>query len=484
MIKWFLLPLATLFFSYFLNAQFHYPFTKKVDQSDNYHGTIVADPYRWLENDTSEATKQWVKAENEVTFEYLNSIPFRDSIKSRLAAVYNYERYSIPFENNDYYYFYKNDGLQNQPVLYRQKGLNGNVETVIDPNSFSADATTQLDHFEVSKDGRYAAWSISRAGSDWRTVFVKDLTTMKDLSDSIIWVKGSQIQWQKNGFYYSRYPEPAKGKELSSANEFHQVWYHTVGNPQANDKLIYLDTINKQRFNYVYTSEDERYVFLVSEDRGKGLRGNSLFYQDSRSSDKSFKPIVPEIGNFDYNPIGEMGNHFYIYTNADAQNNKVMRFDPNGKPGNQWQTIIPESKENLQSASIVGGKLFLRYLIDVASHVYVYSPEGKKKRKLHFQVLVTLRDLQERTLIRLRFTVSTHLMCLRAFTDTILQPANLNFIASRILLSMQINSKQGRSFTQVKMVPAYLCLSCKRKDCQWMETTLRCCMATEALIFL
>jgi prolyl oligopeptidase len=382
MIKWFLLPLATLFFTCFLNAQFHYPFTKKVDQSDNYHGTIVADPYRWLENDTSEATKQWVKAENEVTFKYLNSIPFRDSIKSRLAAVYNYDRYGIPFENNGYYYFYKNDGLQNQPVLYRQKGLNGNIETVIDPNSFSADATTQLDHFEVSKDGRYAAWSISRAGSDWRTVFVRDLTTMKDLPDSIIWVKVSQIQWQKNGFYYSRYPEPAKGKELSSANEFHQVWYHSVGNPQTADKLIYLDTINKQRFNYAYTSEDERYVFLVSEDRGKGLRGNSLFYQDSRSSDKSFKPIVAEIGNFDYNPIGEIGNHFYIYTNADAQNKKVMRFDPNGKPGNQWTTIIPESKENLQSATIVGGKLFLRYLIDVASRVYVYSAEGKKEKEI------------------------------------------------------------------------------------------------------
>jgi prolyl oligopeptidase len=382
MIKWFLIPLAALFFSYFSHAQFQYPFTKKVEQSDNYHGTIVADPYRWLENDTSNETKNWIKAQNELTFKYLNSIPFKDSIKNRLAAVFNYERYGIPFENNGYYYFYKNDGLQNQPVLYRQKGLNGKVETIIDPNSFSADATTQLDHFEVSKNGRYAAYSISRAGSDWRTIFIKDLKTMKDLTDSINWVKASQIQWQKNGFYYSRYPAPAKGKELSSANEYHQVWYHTVGNPQGNDKLIFLDSLDKQRFNYAFTSEDERYVLLTSEDRGKGLRGNSLYYQDSRSADKTFKPIVAEIGNFDYNPISEIGNHFYIATNAEAQNKKVMRFDPDAQAGSQWTTIIPEAKEYLQSATLVGGKLFLRYLVDVTSRVYVYSPDGKKEKEI------------------------------------------------------------------------------------------------------
>ena len=150
---------------------------------------MVSDPYRWLENDTSEETRRWVTAQNEVTFKFLESIPFRDSIKKRLAEVYNYERYGIPFHNNGYYYFYKNDGLQNQSVLYRQKGFGGTIELVIDPNTLSPDATTQLDDFEVSKNGRYAAYSISRAGSDWRTVFIKDLSTMKDLTDSIVWVK-------------------------------------------------------------------------------------------------------------------------------------------------------------------------------------------------------------------------------------------------------------------------------------------------------
>jgi len=382
MIKWFLIPLAAIFSAHISYAQIVYPATKKVDQSDNYHGTIVADPYRWLENDTSNETKKWVTEQNEVTFKYLGSIPFRDSIKKRLAQVYSYERYGIPFHNNGYYYFFKNDGLQNQSVLYRQKGFDGKTAMIIDPNTLSADATTQLMDFEVSKDGKYAAYSISRAGSDWRTIFIKDMGTMKDLSDSINWMKGDQMQWQKNGFYYSRYPEPAKGTELSSANENHQVWFHNVGTSQDKDNLIYEDTMNIQRFNLVVVSEDERYVYLYSEDRGKGLRGNSLYYMDSRSPDKKFKPIIAAIGNFDYSPVGEVNNKFLIYTNAGAQNNKVMLFDPNAKPGKEWKTIIPESKENLQSASLVGGKLFLRYLIDVTSRVYIYSADGKKEKEI------------------------------------------------------------------------------------------------------
>jgi prolyl oligopeptidase len=382
MIKWFLIPLAAIFSAHISFAQIVYPVTKKVDQSDNYHGTIVADPYRWLENDTSDETKKWVTEQNEVTFKYLGSIPFRDSIKKRLAQVYNYERYGIPFHNNGYYYFFKNDGLQNQSVLYRQKGFDGKTAMIIDPNTLSADATTQLMDFEVSKDGKYAAYSISRAGSDWRTIFIKDLGTMKDLSDSINWMKGDQMQWQKNGFYYSRYPEPAKGTELSSANENHQVWFHNVGTSQDKDNLIYEDTMNIQRFNIVVVSEDERYVYLDSDDRGKGLRGNSLYYMDNCSPDKKFKPIIAEIGNFDYSPVGEVNNKFLIYTNAGAQNNKVMLFDPNAKPGKEWKTIIPESKENLQSASLVGGKLFLRYLIDVTSRVYIYSADGKKEKEI------------------------------------------------------------------------------------------------------
>jgi prolyl oligopeptidase len=382
MIKWFLFALTTLYFTDFSFSQFQYPETKKVDQRDNYHGTLVADPYRWLENDTSDETKRWVTAQNEVTFNYLNAIPFRDSIKNRVADVSNYERYGIPFQNNGYYYFYKNEGLQNQSVLYRQQGLNGQIEMIIDPNSLSEDATTRVMDFEVSKDGKYAVYSISRAGSDWRTLYVKNLATMKDLQDSVIWVKSSSINWQKNGFYYSRYPEPVRGKELSSANEYHQVWYHTIGTGQEKDKLIYRDTVNKQRFHYAFTTDDQRYVFLFASGRGKGFRGNALYYMDSKGRDKKFKPIVAEITNSSYTPIGDAANKFYIYTNADAQNNKVVRFDPSAKEGSQWHTIIPEGKENLQSASLVGGKLFLRYLVDVTSRVYIYSTNGVKEKEI------------------------------------------------------------------------------------------------------
>jgi prolyl oligopeptidase len=382
MIKWLSLTIAALFAVCISYAQLKYPETKKVDQVDDYHGTKVSDPYRWLENDTSEETKQWVGEQNELTFKYLESIPFRDTIKNRLAALYNYERYGIPFHNNGYYYYFKNDGLQNQPVLYRQKGFDGQPETVIDPNKLSSDATTQLVHFEVSKNGKYALYSISRAGSDWRTIFVKDMQTLQDLTDSVSWTKSATVQWMGDGFYYSRYPTPPKGMELSSKNEDHQVWYHKAGTSQEQDKLIYRDSINPQRFHVPFVTEDERYLLLYVDDRGKGLRGNGLYYMDSQSNDKTFKPIISEIGNFDYTPIGINGNKILITSNADAQNNKVLSFDPTAPKGSEWKTVVPESKEILQSASVVGGKLFLQYLVDVSAKVFVCSSDGRKEKEI------------------------------------------------------------------------------------------------------
>jgi prolyl oligopeptidase len=380
MLKW--LPCAILIcvtlFSY---SQIQYPTTKKVDQQDNYHGVIVNDPYRWLENDTSEDTRKWVGEQNAVTFRYLSAIPARDSFKNRLAELFNYSRYSVPFHNNGYYYFYKNDGLQNQAVLYRQRGLDGKAEVVVDPNTLSSDATTQLHDFEPSKNGKYAAYSLSRAGSDWQTVFVKEMNTMKDLSDSLQWVKISQIAWQGNGFYYSRYPQPAQGQELSSRNENHTVWYHLAGTSQKADKLVYTDTVNVQRFNRAQTSEDGRYLFIIVQDRGKGLRGNALYYRDNRNADTTFIPIVKDVTDFTYLPIEVTGNKMLIYSNADAKNGKVVSFDPRLKSA-QWKTVLPESDEPLQDASFAGGKLFARYLADVTTKVFVYSTAGKKEKEI------------------------------------------------------------------------------------------------------
>lgn len=381
MTKWLSAAAAAVFAASISVAQIHYPVTKKVDQSDNYHGTIVSDPYRWLENDTSDETKKWVSQQNAVTFEYLNAIPFRDSISKRLKALYNYERYGIPELHNGYYYYFKNNGLQNQPVLYRQKGLNGTVEVVIDPNQLSADATTVLDHFEVSKNGRYALYSLSRGGSDWKTIYIKDLRTLKDLGDSISWVKSPSVQWMGNGFYYCRYPTPPKGLELTSKNEDHQLWYHKAGTSQDNDRLIYRDSLNPQRYYFPFVSEDEKYLILYVNDRGKGFRGNSLLYKKNSSADSSFHPITKEIGNDNYVPIGVINNKFYITTNAGAKNYKLITFSPNGT-ASKWQTVIPESDALLQEASLAGGKLFLRYLVDVKSKIYACSADGTHKKEI------------------------------------------------------------------------------------------------------
>ena len=366
-----------------VHAQVKYPDAIKGTQTDNYHGTTVADPYRWLENDNSDSTKQWVAQENKVTADYLSAIPFRDQARKRMAALYNYARYTVPSENNGFLYYYKNDGLQNQSVLYRQKGLDGAPEVVIDPNTFSKDGTTQLIDFEVSKDGKYAAFGTSHGGSDWHTFYVMDLATKKNLADSVLWVKASSLSWQNNGFYYSRYPEPAAGNELSSKNENHQVWYHTAGTAQLDDKLIYEDSINLQRFHRTYVSQDERYLFLNISDRGKGFEGNALFFRDSRDKDKIFKPIVQEVGEFTYEIVEVTPDHqFIVRTNDHAPNSKVMLVDPSNADISKWKTLVPEKPEPLEHALFSGGRLFTSYLKDVTSKVYVQDLAGKQVREV------------------------------------------------------------------------------------------------------
>ena len=325
-----------------LSAQLKYPVSKKTDQTDDYFGTKVSDPYRWLENDNSDETKAWVKDQNAVTFSYLNQIPYRDGFKKRLETVINYAKYSSPQKKGEWFYFYKNDGLQNQSVLYRQKGLDGKPEVVIDPNKLSPDGTTRLIGFSLSKNGHYAAWGISKGGSDWQTYFIRDMQTGKDLSDEIDWVKVSGIAWQGDGFYYSRYPATEKGKELSTKNENHQVWFHKAGTLQSDDQLIFEDRANPQRFHTVGTSDDERFVYLVISDRGKGLDGNAVWYIDNKSADKTFKPIVKEVGKYMYNVIDNVADKIFIETNEDAQNSRLVEFDAAHPEQKKWKTIISE----------------------------------------------------------------------------------------------------------------------------------------------
>ncbi|HEX5835772.1 MAG TPA: prolyl oligopeptidase family serine peptidase [Pyrinomonadaceae bacterium] len=359
-----------------------YPETKTVDHVDDYFGTKVPDPYRWLEDETSAETKAWIEAQNRVTFGYLEKIPYREKLKARLTELFNYPRISAPFRRGDTYFFTKNDGLQNQSVYYIQKGVNGTPEVFLDPNKFSADGTSVLSAFSLSKDGKYLAYGISTGGSDWVTINVMEVATKQKLSDELKWLKASGVSWQGDGFYYSRYPEPEKGRELSSRNEFQTVYFHKVGTPQSEDALIYEDKNNPQRFQGVGTTEDERFAILNISERGKGKKGNALFYKDLSKGDAKFTSIVADIGDDSYGVIDNVGDKLLIRTNRLAPNGRVVLVDPQNPDEKNWKEVLPERDEPLQSAGTAGGKLFASWRKDVATRAYVFSLDGKLENEI------------------------------------------------------------------------------------------------------
>ncbi|GAA4448537.1 prolyl oligopeptidase family serine peptidase [Nibrella saemangeumensis] len=362
------------------NGPLTYPQTRKTSQIDDYHGTKVADPYRWLEDDRSAETAEWVKAQNQVTFGYLEQIPYRKQLQNRLEQVFNYPKYSAPFRKGDWYYFSKNDGLQNQSVLYRQKSLEASAapEVVIDPNKLSADGTTRLTAFSLSKNGRYAVVGLSKAGSDWQEYQVMDMTTKQYLPDRLEWVKVSGAAWQGDGFYYSRYPKP-EGSELAAKNEDHQVYFHKLNTPQSADRLVYQDKANPQRFHNVSTTEDERFAVLYVSDRGKGMDGNALYVLDTKKGNAQFTPVIEAITNFSYRVLDNIGDDFLIKTNADAPNEKVVRYSPGTR---SWTVVLPEKPEPLTGVGTAGGKLFVEYSKDVTSRVSVYDLTGKLENEV------------------------------------------------------------------------------------------------------
>lgn len=366
----------------YTTAQWTYPETPKVDTVTDYFGTPVADPYRWLEDDRSEATKNWVTAQNKITFSYLDQIPYRTSWLKRIKEINDYPVTGTPFRRGNYFYFYKNNGLQNQSVLYRKKGLNGTPEMVIDPNNFSADGTTAMANFSLSANGKYAVVGKSKGGSDWRTFRVMDMTTLQLLPDSLAWIKFSGSAWQGDGFYYTRFPQPEKGKEMTAKNEHPQIYYHKLGTAQTEDELLYEDKNNPARSFSAFTTEDERYVFISLTERAKGKTGNAIWYMDRKSGDKQFKPIIAEPGNFSYNFTDEYNGKFYFHTNDNAPNFKLVSIDPaNPSPAN-WKTILPEKNEPLTTVNTAGGKMFASYTKDVLTHFYVYNEQGVLEREV------------------------------------------------------------------------------------------------------
>jgi prolyl oligopeptidase len=350
-------------------SQWQYPQTRKVDHVDSYHGTQVPDPYRWLEDDTSAETAAWVQAQNKITFPYL-----RAALQKRVKQLNDYEKYTSPSRKGPYVFFRKNEGLQNQSVLYMQKGMNGKPEVLIDPNAWGE--TVALSLFEPSKDAKYAVYGISRSGSDWQEYKVMELATKTTLPDSIQWVKVSGAAWHGDGFFYSRYPEPEKGKEKASINEGHRVYFHKVGTGQSQDTLVFEDKDNPQRFHRVSTTEDERFAILDVSDRGKGKDGNAVFVRDLSKGETTFKPVFPEMGDDTYGVIDNVGGALLVQTNRKAPNWRVIKVDPDNPGEANWIDVLPEKPEPIQDVGTAGGKLFATYLKDVMTRAYVYDLAG------------------------------------------------------------------------------------------------------------
>ncbi len=354
-------------------SPYTYPETRKGDVVEDYFGTQVADPYRWLEDDRSEETAQWVKEQNAVTNGYLESIPYREKIKERLTEIWNYPRTSAPFKAGGKYFFFKNDGLQNQSVFYMQETLDSEPVLFLDPNTLSEDGTVSLTNFTVSNDGKYLGYGISRGGSDWREFFVKDIETGKLLDDHLQWIKFSGIAWYKDGFFYNRYPTPEKGDELKGQNTNSQIFYHKVGTPQSEDVLIYEDPQNPAWGFSASVTEDEKFLIIgVTESTS----GNALYFKNLEKD----SPVVKVINTFDkdYSVVDHINGKLWVYTNDGAAKYQVMEVDINNPERANWTSLIPEDENNvLEYITLTGGKIFANYQQDAHSAVKVYTPAGK-----------------------------------------------------------------------------------------------------------
>lgn len=355
-------------------SQINYPQTRKVDQTDNYFGTVVKDPYRWLEDDNSEETKAWVNEENAVTEKYLSSIPYRTLIRNRLKKLWNYPRYSGPFKEGDYYYFYKNNGLQNQSVLYRLKELNETPEVFIDPNTLSKDGTVAMSGLSFSKNNKYAAYLVSSSGSDWQIARVMNVENRQLLKDEIHFIKFSGISWNGgDGFYYSRYPKPNDKDMLTNQNQFHAVYYHKIGTPQSRDKLIYEDKAQPLQNVGAGLTEDGRFLILVIS---RGTSGSEIRIKDMKSRQKEFSVLIPGFEG-ENDVIDNDGDRILVRTNIDAPNYRLVSIDPRNPAKENWHTLVPEKNELLESVGTAGGRLFLTYLKDASSRVYQADYDGK-----------------------------------------------------------------------------------------------------------
>ena len=364
-------------------APLDYPDTKKVDQVDEYHGVSVADPYRWLEGDVrvKDDVAAWVRAQNDVTFGYLDRLKQREPIKQRLTAMYNYERYSSPSKVAGTYYFSKNDGLQNQSVLYRMTSLDAEPEIVIDPNTWSEDGTVALAGTSISDDGRYMAYMVADGGSDWRTIRVRDLRSNTDLMDEVRWVKFSGMSWMPDGsgFFYARYDEPKGDDAFVGRNEFHKLYFHRIGTPQSDDVLVFQNE-DEPEWNFGGSvTEDGRYLLIYVS---RSTDDENLIYYKDLSQPLAMPTRLTPAFEHAYVPIGNDGPVFFFRTNKDAPMNRVVSIDTRDLPNAKWKEIIPESSSVLQSVGITGNMFVCNYLEHASDRFRMYRLDGSFVREV------------------------------------------------------------------------------------------------------
>jgi prolyl oligopeptidase len=355
-----------------------YPKAAKDGTVDDYFGVKVADPYRWLENDTSAQTAAWVEAENQVTNAYLQKIPFRGKLLNRLTELANYEKLSAPRKRSGKWYFYKNNGLQNQSVMYVMDELGSEPRVFLDPNKLSDDGTVALKGVYFSHNGKYAAYTISRSGSDWEEIFVIDLKTGQLTEDHIEWAKFTGAAWKGDGFYYSAYDAPVKGKEFSNMNSGHKIYYHKIGTPQSEDVLFYQNAAYPMRFYYTSVNEEETLMYLFESGAGAG---NNLFVRDLRQPESQFIQMTSNM-DYQYEQVYDDGDKIYLYTNYGAPKGRIMVADIRQPGLDNWQELIPEQENALGGVDVINRQFILTYQKDASDHAYLYGLDGKLQHEI------------------------------------------------------------------------------------------------------
>ena len=370
-----------------------YPKAEKDGTVDEYFGEKVSDPYRWLENDTSAQTTAWVEAENKVTNAYLQKIPFRDKLLKRLTELSGYEKIGAPSKHHGKWYFSRNDGLQNQYVVYVKDQLDGEARVFLDPNKLSSDGTVALKSLSFSHNGRWAAYAISRSGSDWQEFFVIDLQTGELTNDHIEWAKFSDASWLGDGFYYSAYDRPTEGKEFSNMNAGMKIYYHKIGTPQSDDELFFQNPAEPMRFYEIEVNDEETLMYLVESGAGAG---NNLYVRDLRKKDALFIQMTNDM-DYLYSPLYNEGDCLYLYTNFGAPKGRIMTANIHQPGVNDWQVLVPEQQNVLSSASVIGRQLVLTYSQDACDHAFVYDLDGKMRHEVKLPMVGSVEFVGKET---------------------------------------------------------------------------------------